>query len=119
MTELPPTSLMEANKHQKNVLRVRYVSPEGRMVPLGEENLDQGDKWWADLYDGRFGTVIYGHQPYDEVAFSKHAIGIDTGCVFGGKLTALRLSKDGDHKVLSVQAKAKYAKSYAEEKFND
>jgi serine/threonine protein phosphatase 1 len=119
MTELPPPTLMDANKHQKNVLRLRYISAEGRMIPLGEESLEQGDKWWADTYDGRFGTVIYGHQPYDKVAYHPHAIGIDTGCVFGNELTALRLEKDGNHKVISVKAKAKYAKSYTEEKWND
>lgn len=119
MTELPPPALKDANKHQKNVLRVRYVSPNGRMVSLGEEKLDEGDEWWADVYDGRFGTAIYGHQPYAEVAFHKHAIGIDTGAVFGNKLTALRLSKDGNHKVISVPARQKYAKSYSEEKFDD
>lgn len=115
MIELPPPALKDANKYQKNILRVRYVSSDGRMVSLGQENLEQGDKWWADVYDGRFGTIIYGHQPYDDVAYSKHAIGIDTGCVFGGKLTALRLNLDGNHKVISVSAKEKYAKSYSEE----
>lgn len=115
MAELPPPALKDANRYQKNVLRVRYVSENGKMVSLGEERLDQGDKWWADVYDGRFGTVIYGHQPYGEVTYHKHAIGIDTGCVLGGKLTALRLNKTGKHEVLSVSAKAKYCKAYDEE----
>jgi len=115
MTELPPVSLDKASKSQKNILRVRYVSPEGKMVSLGAEDLEQGDKWWADLYDGRFGTAIYGHQPYEEVVYHPHAIGIDTGCVYGNKLTALRLSLDGKHTLIQVDAKKKYAKSYDEE----
>lgn len=115
MTELPPTALMEANKYQKNILRLRYVSADGRMIPLGDENLEQGDKWWADVYDGRFGTIIYGHQASDEIQHHPHAIGLDTGCVYGNKLSALRLSKDGNHKLIQVNAKAKYAKAYDEE----
>ena len=118
MTELPSPVLSEANKVEKNLVRVRYVSPNGRMIALGEENLDQGDKWWADVYDGRFGTIIYGHQPFSEVTYAKHAIGLDTGAVFGGKLSALRLSKDGNHKLIQVDAKQKYASSYEESSEN-
>lgn len=115
MTELPPTALTEANKYQKNILRLRYVSSDGRMIPLGDENLEQGDRWWADVYDGRFGTIIYGHQASDEIQHHPHAIGLDTGCVYGNKLSALRLSKDGNHKLIQVNAKEKYAKAYDEE----
>lgn len=115
MTELPPTALTEANKYQKNILRLRYVSSDGRMIPLGNENLEQGDRRWADVYDGRFGTIIYGHQVSDEIQHHPHAIGLDTGCVYGNKLSALRLSKDGNHKLIQVNAKEKYAKAYDEE----
>jgi serine/threonine protein phosphatase 1 len=114
MQELPPPTLMAANRHQKNILRTRYVSSDGRMIPLGEESLEKGDKWWADLYDGRFGTIIYGHQPHDDIHYHPHAIGIDTGCVYGNKLTALRLAEDGNHGVIQVKAKTKYARSYSE-----
>jgi len=34
--------------------------------------------------------IVYGHQPYKEVLIKNKTYGIDTGCVFGGKLTALR-----------------------------
>ena len=44
---------------------------------------------WALAYRGR-GTVVYGHTPVPEPEWLNRTINIDTGCVFGGKLTALR-----------------------------
>ena len=35
-------------------------------------------------------TIIWGHDPKIEPLFAKNTINIDQGCVFGGKLTALR-----------------------------
>ena len=115
MAMLPPQNIESCRRHEKNLLRTRYVNPRGNMVPLGEENTEAGDRWWADVYDGRFGTVIYGHQAFPEVAFAKHAIGIDTGCVYGNKLTAIRLDENGNHKLVQVDAKQKYCLAYDEE----
>ncbi len=44
---------------------------------------------WAPGYEGPE-LVIFGHQVYDSPYLHDFAIGIDTGCVFGGALTALR-----------------------------
>lgn len=44
---------------------------------------------WAAEYRGR-ATVVYGHTPIPEPEWLNRTINIDTGCVFGGKLTALR-----------------------------
>jgi hypothetical protein len=33
--------------------------------------------------------VVYGHTPVEEPEWLNRTINIDTGCVFGGKLTAL------------------------------
>ncbi|WP_193367143.1 polynucleotide kinase-phosphatase [Pelagibius marinus] len=44
---------------------------------------------WAADYRGRT-TVVYGHTPVPEAEWLNDTICIDTGCVFGGKLTALR-----------------------------
>ncbi|MEO5928323.1 MAG: metallophosphoesterase [Candidatus Kapaibacterium sp.] len=44
---------------------------------------------WAPGFEGPE-LVIFGHQVYDVPYRHEHAIGIDTGCVFGGALTALR-----------------------------
>jgi len=44
---------------------------------------------WAAEYRGRT-TVAYGHTPSPEPEWVNRTICLDTGCVFGGKLTALR-----------------------------
>lgn len=49
--------------------------------------------------------IAYGHQPYGEARIENRTVGIDTSCVFGGKLTALRWP---EMELVSVQAKARY-----------
>jgi protein phosphatase len=63
---------------------------------------------WAEGYRGD-ALVVYGHTPVDEPRACNGTVNIDTGCVFGGKLTALRYP-EGD--LVSVQA----ARAYAEQR---
>ena len=44
---------------------------------------------WAADYRGR-AAIVYGHTPQLEVQSMNNTFCIDTGCVFGGKLTAFR-----------------------------
>lgn len=44
---------------------------------------------WADDYRGA-AAVVYGHTPVPEATWVNNTICVDTGCVFGGQLTALR-----------------------------
>ncbi|MGO8899634.1 MAG: polynucleotide kinase-phosphatase [Isosphaeraceae bacterium] len=44
---------------------------------------------WASEYRGQ-AVVVYGHTPVPEPDWLNRTVNIDTGCVFGGKLTALR-----------------------------
>lgn len=60
---------------------------------------------WAAEYRGRT-TVVYGHTPVPEAEWLNHTINIDTGCVFGGKLTALRYP---ERELCSVPASRTYA----------
>jgi protein phosphatase len=59
---------------------------------------------WAAGYRGKT-TVVYGHTPVPEAEWVNNTICIDTGCVFGGKLTALRWPKK---ELVSVPAAATY-----------
>jgi hypothetical protein len=61
---------------------------------------------WSERWKGdRF--VVYGHTPLREPKFDSRALGLDTGCVYGGKLTAAIF--DGEWSTESVKAKRKYA----------
>ncbi|MDU8927673.1 metallophosphoesterase [Alisedimentitalea sp. MJ-SS2] len=44
---------------------------------------------WAADYKGK-ASVVYGHTPTNKLEWRNKTICIDTGCAFGGKLTALR-----------------------------
>ncbi|MCQ0025045.1 polynucleotide kinase-phosphatase [Streptomyces somaliensis DSM 40738] len=44
---------------------------------------------WAEEYRGR-AAVVYGHTPVPEASWLNNTICLDTGAVFGGRLTALR-----------------------------
>jgi protein phosphatase len=60
---------------------------------------------WAAEYRGR-ANVVYGHTPVPEPEWLNRTINIDTGCVFGGKLTALRWPEKA---LVSVAARHTYA----------
>ncbi|WP_298691787.1 metallophosphoesterase [uncultured Sulfuricurvum sp.] len=76
-----------SKREQQKLLRLRYLDQNGHFVAHGEETEDS--IFWADVYDGNQGFIVYGHQWFDEPNISKHAIGIDTGCVYGNKLSAV------------------------------
>lgn len=60
---------------------------------------------WAEEYRGK-ATVVYGHTPVPEPEWLNRTINIDTGCVFGGFLTALRYP---EKEIESVPAHRQYA----------
>ena len=61
-------------------------------------------KDWASDYRGN-ATIVYGHTPVGEVRNNNNTYNIDTGCVFGGSLTALRYP---EKETVSVEAKEVY-----------
>jgi protein phosphatase len=66
------------------------------VISCSTEKLGETDEFglpirynWAAEYRGN-AMVVYGHTPVPEPEWLNHTLNIDTGCVFGGKLTALR-----------------------------
>lgn len=59
---------------------------------------------WAKDYRGNT-MLVYGHTPVPEPEWLNKTINIDTGCVFGGKLTALRYP---EKELVSVDAAMVY-----------
>ncbi len=62
---------------------------------------------WAADYRGA-ALVVYGHTPVPQPEWVNGTINIDTGCVFGGRLTALRYP---EKELVSVPAARAYAET--------
>ena len=60
---------------------------------------------WTKNYKGK-ALVVFGHTPVQEAQFINNTIDIDTGCVFGGKMTALRYP---EKTLVSVDALEKHS----------
>lgn len=90
-------------------------------VPYAEQTSAIQDLIWSrswvgfdgDYIDGSF--VIYGHTPKSEMVIKKNQRGIDTSCVFGGKLTCLIVDTEqepDDWKTIEVKSSYDYRKNY-------
>ncbi len=115
------------------VMRIRTLYPDtlkvGQQTDESAPLEDPPDTvWWSSLWKGPW-SVVYGHAVNKG---SGHAVptcleypridrlwsesrdmiacaGIDTGCVFGGRLTAVELSSNGGVRTFQVQARRQYA----------
>ncbi len=77
-----------------------YGAPTGETDELGRPVRES----WAADYRGA-ATVVYGHTPVAEPEWLNHTLNIDTGCVYGGRLTALRYP---ENELLSAPARKVY-----------
>jgi len=91
-------------------LNIRWLRPEGDgWSPVPKNTQGEGDRFWAELWDGDR-TIVYGHAPQisNEPRIDSRAIGIDTGCVYGGRLTAA-IFDGGEVRFESVAARRAWA----------
>ena len=59
---------------------------------------------WAAEYRGK-ALVVHGHTPVSEPVWLNNTVNIDTGCVYGGHLTALRYP---EREIVSIAARMIY-----------
>jgi predicted phosphodiesterase len=87
---------------------IRHMDGKELYIPLGKE--EKQDRLWNELWKGDY-SVIFGHTPfaYRESSYSKNTFGIDTGCVYGGYLTALIYSIEKGWYLISVKAQQQYS----------
>jgi hypothetical protein len=90
------------------------VSRRVRSFALYGETTGETDEYglpvrlnWAADYHGS-AAVVYGHSIVPEAVWVNNTIDIDTACVFGGQLTALRWP---ERELVSVRAHRTYSES--------
>jgi hypothetical protein len=65
---------------------------------------------WYEIYRGKK-IVLFGHWPAVEPRWGPRALGLDTGCVYGGRLTAYIIESD---EIVGVAARQSYDKPRAQ-----
>lgn len=114
------------------IMRIRTLDPA--TLKVGQRTDEQepledppGTVFWTTLWKGPY-SVVYGHAvnkgplrqpecfeyPLVSHGFSESkemiaTIGIDTGCCFGGRLTAADLGRNGSVQITQVQSRGQYA----------
>ncbi len=66
---------------------MRYLDKDYHPIPY--KNIEDRSAFWSEVYNGREGFIVFGHHPFKEPKIEEHAIGIDTGAVYGGYLSAI------------------------------
>lgn len=88
---------LEPDAAARFATRVRHCDPEGRMPESGR--MPPGPRFapWFEYYvPSRHGgrTVVFGHWAARGLVCQPHVRGLDTGCVWGGRLTAWIAEED-------------------------
>ena len=103
-------------QEDSKMMRARFVDEHGNHKPLKKGASTEGAFVWSEKWKGPE-SVIYGHSvqenhvPRIDKFDGGECIGIDTGCCFGGKLTALIWDTQINKKqFVSVNAKEEYVK---------
>lgn len=87
--------------------RMRFCYPDGRLDfvhkgPVGDQGKDLVP--WFDIprMEPLTHRIVFGHWSALGRSGTRQCLGIDTGCLWGGRLTAIRLD-DGSNREISVQ----------------
>lgn len=107
-----------SNQTKDDLMYLRYTDSDRKFISLKKINKlgkeATGAKFWTEFWTGPK-SVVYGHNVHsyedpliEEVAPGVTCYGLDTGCCFGGRLTALIWET---REIVQVQAKRAYYKS--------
>lgn len=80
----------------ERVLRVRYLDALNQPV----SGFAKTGTHWSDVYDGRFGVVLYGHESWQKPRVRRHSVGLDGegwgavhGAIFSNERSGLRMTQ--------------------------
>ena len=90
-----------------SLTRLRFCSPEGTMefkTKEGAGGSPEGYMPWFEVPGRRTasGRVAFGHWSTLGLINRDDLLSLDTGCVWGGQLTAVRLQADGQREVIQI-----------------
>jgi hypothetical protein len=88
-----------AEQEREHLLNLRSIKPDG----TPSKKIEGAP--WASLWRGP-AHAVFGHDAVRGLQREKHATGLDTGCVYGGRLTGLVLP---ENRLISVSARRAYA----------
>ena len=88
-----------SKRDREKILRLRYLDKNKNFLMYGKE--DKTSQFCANAYNGTQGFIIYGHSWSKEVKKSRFTLGIDTGCVYGNRLTAVVFNSPENFKIVS------------------
>ena len=82
-----------AHQERTTLMRIRGLTADGgARGPRGRQGAEKAPEvLWGALYAGP-PHIVFGHNAKQEPQFHPWATGLDTSCVYGGRLTALVLS---------------------------
>lgn len=106
------------NQSKDDLYYIRYMDADSKFISLKKINKlgkeATGAHFWTEFWTGPE-SVVYGHNVHsyedpfiEEVSPGVMCYGLDTGCCFGGRLTALILETG---EIVQVQAKRAYYES--------
>ncbi len=101
-----------SEEDKESLTLIRYLNKEGKPIPY--KNIKDRDAFWSEQYDGKEGFVIFGHHPFNKPKIEKHAIGIDTGAVYGGELSAIVFNQNSlgvdikNYKLYNIKSEKDY-----------
>lgn len=76
----------------QKMIHMRWLDENLRYV--GKDEKHRHKYFWSEIYEGHEGFIVYGHQGWQKPRKDPYALGIDTGCVYGNKLTAVIFALD-------------------------
>ena len=85
------------------ICRVREVKDNGKMAQLHEA---AGATHWPEVRDdANKPFIVYGHDPYPDIREVNNTLCVDTGCVYGNRLSAYLLP---ERDIVSIRAQKVY-----------